>query len=110
MTAPELLARCRSLGIDLAVGAGGALLWEADDEPPAGLLEELAARKAELLALLAAASCPACGRALDGKGRCWAAHCGWRRCKGCGRNTGTPFIRYCLICERAGKADADPEP
>jgi sugar phosphate isomerase/epimerase len=52
MTPAELLARCRALGIDLAAGPGGTLLWEADDEPPADLLADLAARKTELLALL----------------------------------------------------------
>jgi hypothetical protein len=48
------LARCRALGIDLAAGKGGALLWEwqADADPPAGLLADLARHKARLLALL----------------------------------------------------------
>jgi hypothetical protein len=52
VTGGELLERCRSLGIDLAVGPAGALLWEADDDPPADLLAVLAEHKAELLALL----------------------------------------------------------
>ena len=53
MTPAELLTRCRARGIDLTAGPGGALLWEADDDPTAGLLEELAEHKAELLVLLA---------------------------------------------------------
>jgi hypothetical protein len=49
----ELLDRCRKLGIVLAAGPDGTLAWEADVDPPAGLLAELVAAKVELLALLA---------------------------------------------------------
>jgi len=52
MTPAELLDRCRALGIDLATGPRGALLWEADDDPPASLLQELAEHKTELLSML----------------------------------------------------------
>lgn len=50
--AADLLDRCRAVGIDLAAGPGGALLWEADADPPADLLADLAAQKAGLLAVL----------------------------------------------------------
>jgi hypothetical protein len=52
MSADLLLARCRALGIDLAPGPDGALLWEADIDPPAELLADLKLCKAELLRLL----------------------------------------------------------
>jgi hypothetical protein len=49
MTSADLLARCRAFGIALTAGPDGSLYWEADAHPPAGLLEALAGRKAELL-------------------------------------------------------------
>jgi hypothetical protein len=52
MTAAELLSRCRALGIDVAEGPGGALLWEADADPPADLLVGLTVSKVDILALL----------------------------------------------------------
>jgi hypothetical protein len=54
----ELLDRCRTLGIDPAPGPGGALLWEADADPPTDLLRELAEHKPALLALLASRPAP----------------------------------------------------
>jgi hypothetical protein len=53
--ANDLIARCQALGIGLATGPDGGLTWEADTDPPADLLADLAANKAELLALLRAA-------------------------------------------------------
>jgi hypothetical protein len=53
MTAAQLVNRCRLLGIALAAGPDGALIWEADADPPADLLAELARHKAALLAFLA---------------------------------------------------------
>ena len=52
MTAVDLLIRCRVLGIDVAANADGTLLWEADTDPPAELLENLAVSKAAVVALL----------------------------------------------------------
>jgi hypothetical protein len=52
MKAADLLDRCKSLGIDLAAGPAGALVWESDADPPAGLLEALVQHKAGLLSLL----------------------------------------------------------
>jgi hypothetical protein len=52
--APELLARCRALGIDLTLGPDGTLVWEADADPPAEVLATLAEHKAEVLTFLAA--------------------------------------------------------
>jgi hypothetical protein len=56
VTAAGLLARCRALGIALAAGEGGALLWEADADPPADLAEALVRHKADVLALLRTAA------------------------------------------------------
>jgi hypothetical protein len=53
MTAGELLTCCRALGVDLAPGTGGALTWQADTDPPAGLLAEPLAHKGDVLRLLA---------------------------------------------------------
>ncbi len=88
--AVELLARCRAAAVELGVGSGGAsLLWEAVGDPPADLLADLAANKAEVLALIRGphGSCDSCGRALDGKRRCW--RCCDRPCVDCGRPTGS---------------------
>jgi hypothetical protein len=94
----ELLARCRAAGVELGAGAGGALIWEADADLPAGLLVELAAHKAALLALVRGpfGNCDQCGRPLDPKRRCW--HCCERLCA-CGRWTGSAFLAVCILCE-----------
>jgi hypothetical protein len=52
MTTADLLARCGALGVTLLAGPGGALAWEADADPPADLLRDLAGHKAEILARL----------------------------------------------------------
>jgi hypothetical protein len=52
MSVVELLDRCRALGVKLAAGPTGALEWEAVTDPPAELLVDLGAHKAELLAAL----------------------------------------------------------
>jgi len=52
VSAADLLTHCHTLGIDLAAGEGGALLWDSDADPPAELLAALAEHKAELLILL----------------------------------------------------------
>jgi hypothetical protein len=54
MTAAALLARCHAERIHLGPGPDGTLTWAADAEPPADVLEELAAHKPELLALYGA--------------------------------------------------------
>jgi hypothetical protein len=98
-TAVKLLARCRAAGVELGVGSGGAsLLWEAEADPPAELLAELAANKAVLLALIRGpfGNCDQCGRSLDDKRRCW--RCCDRPCADCGRPTGSAFIARCTPC------------
>jgi hypothetical protein len=95
MSVDNLLARCRVLGIGLAAGPGGTLVWEADESPPADLLADLANSKATVLATLRATTCETCRRPLDDKGCCW--RCCDRRCP-CGRLTGSAFIRLCLLC------------
>lgn len=95
MTAAVLIDCCRTFGVTLAAGPDGTLAWEADDDPPAGLLAELGEHKAEVLALLTA--CPQCHRLMDGKRRCW--RCCNRLCETCGRPTGSAFIALCLLCD-----------
>ena len=97
--AAELLARCRAAGVQLGVVSGGAsLLWEANTDPPAGLLADLAANKAAVLELVRGphGNCGQCGRALDIKRRCW--RCCDRPCADCGRPTGTAFVARCCAC------------
>jgi hypothetical protein len=104
MNAADLLARCRAAGVELGAGLGGdSLLWEADTDPPAELLAELAANKAGVLALVRGpfGNCDHCGRALDAKRRCW--RCCNRLCP-CGRWTGSAFIALCILCEWGGGA------
>jgi hypothetical protein len=104
----ELLARCRAMGIELGVGAGGtSLVWEADAEPPADLLADLAANKAAVLPLIRGrfGNCDHCGRALDDRRRCW--RCCDRLCSSCGRATGTAFIELCLACGLAAEPAAE---
>jgi hypothetical protein len=59
--AAKLLARCQAVGITLAAGAGEALLWEADDDPPADLAAALVLHKAEVLAMLRTGTAPGRG-------------------------------------------------
>jgi hypothetical protein len=49
MTPAELMDRCRGLGIDLDAGPDGTLVWQADDDPPADLLEDVAHIKSAVL-------------------------------------------------------------
>src|SRR5215510_9352101 len=91
LSAADLLARAAAAGV--AVRADGTGLVIRGPGSARALGEALLARKAEVLVLLAASTCPACGKGLDGKGRCWARKCGWRRCKGCGQNSGSVFLR-----------------
>jgi hypothetical protein len=52
--------------------------------------------------------CPGCRQPLDDKGRCW--RCNTRRCKGCGKDTGSAFLRWCLVCVADGLDAQDEEP
>jgi hypothetical protein len=110
-TAAELLARCHALGIELGVGTGGTLFWEweADADPPADLLGDLAASKAAVLALVRGphGNCHQCGRPLDDKRRCW--RCCDRLCASCGRPTGSAFIETCNPCGRAAERVVEGE-
>ena len=104
----ELLSRCRAMGIELAVGAGGAALvweWGRDADPPADLLADLSANKSAVLALVRGphGNCHQCGRALDDRRRCW--RCCDRLCP-CGRPTGSAFIEVCIACGLALDAGA----
>jgi hypothetical protein len=95
----ELLARCRAAGVALGVGSGGASLrWEAVADPPADLLADLAAHKADILALIRGrfGNCDQCGRALDAQRCCW--RCCERPCVDCGRPTGSAFVMRCFPC------------
>ena len=98
--AVELLARCRTLGVELGVVRGATcLVWEAAGDPPADLLAALAQHKASVLALVRSPNghCPLCGFALDDKRRCWRRGCCDRVCP-CGGMTGSAFIELCHSC------------
>ena len=47
--------------------------------------------------------CSGCGKAVDGKRRCWQCH--RRACSRCGRNTGSAFIELCILCDFADGPD-----
>jgi hypothetical protein len=99
--AAELVSRCRDMGVELGVGAGGnVLFWEAEIDPPPDLLAALAAHKSDVLSLIRGpnGNCDGCGRPLDDKRRCW--RCCNRVCP-CGRWTGSAFIALCLRCDLA---------
>jgi hypothetical protein len=135
-SASELLIRCRALGVDLAAGPDGALSWEADSDPPDGLLADLRRLKPQLLLLLrpqalspsvrpaipskpsAAAPDPSVLAALQAPPRCCPecrgsldqkARC-WkcceRLCGRCGRATGSAFLQHCLVCDGAFRGQA----
>ena len=108
MTAADLLADCRRRGVDVTA-VGDRLRWRCRGGPPADLLNRLRERKAEILATLTAAACPACRGPTDAGRRCW--RCCDRPCVGCGRPTGSAFIQRCSACgarfngNRGGWAD-----
>jgi hypothetical protein len=97
MIASELVARCRSLGVELGA-AGDSLVCEAAVPPSAELLADLTAHKAEVLALVRSpnGNCDQCGHALDDKRRCW--RCCDRLCSRCGGATGSAFFALCWQC------------
>jgi hypothetical protein len=113
--AAGLLNRCRALGIDLVAGPGGALLWEADADPPAELLRDLAEHKPEVLAALGPPAEPRPGSADSpawtaddlalvarlieadlGSPARLALHDPWPMCPGC------------VWCQRAGRTTREP--
>jgi hypothetical protein len=98
--AVDLLARCRDASVELGV-VGSSIVWEADADPPSGLLAELTMHKADVLALLRGpfGNCDQCGRHLDERRRCW--RCCDRPCLQCGRPTGSAFIATCCACGNA---------
>ncbi len=93
-----ILARCRENGIELRADGDHLRL-----RGPAAGREKvralIAAHKPELLALLTAPPCPACGKTTDEKRRCWGCHD--RPCEVCGRPTGSAFIATCAPCGNA---------
>jgi hypothetical protein len=106
VTAEALLLELERRGLALEA-AGEKLRYRG----PAGaftdeLRQAAVACRAELLELLSRPRCPRCGRRLDGRGRCWP--CLYRRCPRCGRDSGSPIIELCLLCEaRALQAGED---
>jgi hypothetical protein len=96
VSAADLLAYLTGLGITLLPDRGGSFRVRS---PKGAMTDELrrciSERRVELLLLMNA--CPECGGPLDRRqGCCW--RCGWRQCE-CGRQTGSPFIATCLLCE-----------
>jgi hypothetical protein len=105
MTTPEaLLADLRARGIELETD-GERLRWRPTFLVSEPLAAKLLAHRPELVALLqtdrgrAGLSCPLCGRPLDSARRC--PRCFDRLCEGCGRPTGSYFIRLCVPCGHA---------
>jgi hypothetical protein len=109
MNAHDLLQNLEAREVVLA-HHGGKLTVDA----PKGTLtaadkEWLVKLKPHLLAILASENgptCPTCKRRLDAKGRCWK--CNDRLCAaGCGRQTSSAFLAYCLQCERLTEDKAE---
>jgi hypothetical protein len=117
MSASDLLASLRSLGVDLQTD-GTRLRWRPPSAVGPELRERILANREALLGLLIApgaplaapgagiatgppnaAACPSCRRPLDLKGRCW--RCCDRACARCGRPTGSAFIATCCPCGNA---------
>ncbi len=102
MTAKSLLADLASRGVSLETD-GARIRWRPAFMLTGGsLLESIRQHKAELIALLLAGAlnrlerCPACGRPVDARRRCWRCHD--RPCERCGRRTGSAFLALCLRC------------
>lgn len=129
MTTDELLGVLESRSLEVAVRADGTLALRGDTRyatPALLAVLRLPVHRQEILRRLAPAvrsvvvvetpagpePCPRCGRPLDGKSRCWAKKCGWRRCGDCGKDTGNVFIGLCLLCEhrwRQGHGQGQPD-
>jgi hypothetical protein len=92
MTARELLADCSALGVAATPGPGDTLEWEAEAGRSGALLEALAARKWEMLALLV---CPGCRGPFEVRGHRWKCR---GRVSSFGWPTGSAFIELCCLC------------
>lgn len=103
MTAAEVLAAVAARGLRIEADACGNPRLRGDREAiTPGLLRLLKAHREAITATLtppAPVRCPACGkRDLDARGICWSLKCNYRRCHGCGGNTGSQFIMNCDLC------------
>lgn len=105
MTTDQVLKAIAERGLAVVLHEGKPVLRGPKAEVTPKLLnalrwhrEEIARRLTPENPVATAEPCPACGKLLDSKARCWALKCGWRRCGGCGRNTGSVFIANCDQC------------
>lgn len=102
--AAALLADLRSRGIELETN-GTRLRWRPAFMVSEPVAELIRFHRGELIDLLKVApnskdwTCPVCCWPLDSAGRC--AKCFDRPCMGCGRLTGSYFIKRCVVCGRA---------
>jgi hypothetical protein len=103
MTPFQFFLDCEYRGVRLDLGGERRLRYRGPARAVnAVLLSALAARKSELLHLLAGPRCPECRRPLDCD-RCWRCH--WRLCEVCrARNTSSAFLATCLACDLGGRA------
>jgi hypothetical protein len=104
MSAADLLADLRSRGVELETD-GARLRWRPAFLVSGPLAERILSCRAELIGLLSARAdgggrrCPSCRWPLDAARRC--VKCFDRLCAGCGRPTGSYFIRHCVACGAA---------
>ncbi len=94
MSPESLLDSLLAAGLSLRIDGERLIV-----NPAAKLTDEMramiASQKGDLMALLASSFCPV-GHKLDPKDICWK--CCYRRCSGCGRDTGSCFIELCNPC------------
>ena len=93
MTTDEMLKALKERGLDIVLRADGTPAFVGPaKEVTTRLLNAMRWHREEIVRRLTAVKpvgeCPACGKGLDAKRRCWALKCGWRKCATC---DGRPF-------------------
>ena len=104
MTTDEMLRALKERGLDVVLRPDGTPAFVGPaKEVTTRLLNAMRWHREEIVRRLEAVKpvgeCPACGKGLDAKKRCWALKCGWRKCATCDNATGNVFFAFCLPCE-----------